>query len=84
LAGLRLSRQDICEKEITFQVSCSYGLGRYDASYEQKGQDYPIGFVRWAEQRNFGAVLMGSKALNVAPLITHHFPIELVQELNGR
>jgi predicted dehydrogenase/threonine dehydrogenase-like Zn-dependent dehydrogenase len=78
VAGLELSRQDFYEKEITFQVSCSYGPGRYDASYEQRGQDYPVGFVRWTEQRNFEAVLdlMSSNALNVAPLITHRFPIE--------
>jgi predicted dehydrogenase/threonine dehydrogenase-like Zn-dependent dehydrogenase len=78
VTGLKLSRQDFYEKEITFQVSCSYGPGRYDASYEQKGQDYPVGFVRWTEQRNFEAVLdlMASNALNVAPLITHRFPIE--------
>jgi len=77
VTGLELARQDFYEKEITFQVSCSYGPGRYDASYEQKGQDYPIGFVRWTEQRNFEAVLdlMASNALNVAPLITHRFPI---------
>jgi predicted dehydrogenase/threonine dehydrogenase-like Zn-dependent dehydrogenase len=82
VTGLELSRQDFYEKEITFQVSCSYGPGRYDASYEQKGQDYPIGFVRWTEQRNFEAVLdlMASKALNVAPLITHRFPVEHADE----
>jgi predicted dehydrogenase len=78
VTGLKLSRQDFYEKEITFQVSCSYGPGRYDASYEQKGQDYPVGFVRWTEQRNFEAVLdlMASNALDVAPLITHRFSIE--------
>jgi predicted dehydrogenase len=78
VTGLKLSRQDFYEKEITFQVSCSYGPGRYDESYEQEGQDYPVGFVRWTEQRNFEAVLdlMASNALNVAPLITHRFPIE--------
>jgi len=82
VTGLKLSRQDFYEKEITFQVSCSYGPGRYDKSYEQKGQDYPIGFVRWTEQRNFEAVLdlMSSSALNVAPLITHRFPIERAEE----
>src|SRR5262249_16941747 len=52
VTGLKLSRQDFYEKEITFQVSCSYGPGRYDTAYEQKGQDYPAGFVRWTEQRN--------------------------------
>lgn len=82
VTGLELSRQDFYEKEITFQVSCSYGPGRYDARYEQKGQDYPIGFVRWTEQRNFEAVLdlMASNALNVAPLITHRFPIGRAHE----
>jgi predicted dehydrogenase/threonine dehydrogenase-like Zn-dependent dehydrogenase len=78
VTGLKLSRQDFYEKEITFQVSCSYGPGRYDASYEQKGQDYPVGLVRWTEQRNFEAVLdlMASNALDMAPMITHRFPVE--------
>jgi predicted dehydrogenase/threonine dehydrogenase-like Zn-dependent dehydrogenase len=82
VTGLKLSRQDFYEKEISFQVSCSYGPGRYDPGYEQKGQDYPIGFVRWTEQRNFEAVLdlMASKALNVTPLISHRFPIERADE----
>ena len=57
VAGLELSRADFFEKELTFQVSCSYGPGRYDPNYEDKGQDYPLGFVRWTEQRNFEAVL---------------------------
>lgn len=78
VTGLELSRADFFEKELTFQVSCSYGPGRYDPSYEEKGQDYPIGFVRWTEQRNFEAVLdmMAGGQLNVAPLISHHFPID--------
>jgi predicted dehydrogenase len=78
VAGLKLSRHDFYEKEITLQVSCSYGPGRYDPSYEQEGHDYPAGFVRWTEQRNFEAVLdlMASNALDVAPLITHRFSIE--------
>ena len=78
VTGLELSRADFFEKELTFQVSCSYGPGRYDASYEDKGQDYPIGFVRWTEQRNFEAVLdmMASGRLDVAPLISHRFAIQ--------
>src|SRR5882724_1318756 len=78
VTGLKLSRQDFYEKEITFQVSCSYGPGRYDPSYEEKGQDYPVGFVRWTENRNFEAVLdmMADGRLDVAPLISHRFPIE--------
>ena len=54
--GLDISRADFFEKEITFQVSCSYGAGRYDEEYEQKGHDYPIGYVSWTEKRNFEAV----------------------------
>ena len=78
VAGLELSRADFFEKELTFQVSCSYGPGRYDPAYEEKGQDYPVGFVRWTEQRNFEAVLdmLASGQLDVTPLISHHFPID--------
>jgi predicted dehydrogenase/threonine dehydrogenase-like Zn-dependent dehydrogenase len=77
VTGLHLSRADFYEKELTFQVSCSYGPGRYDATYEQKGLDYPIGFVRWTEQRNFEAILdmLASGRLDVKPLISHHFDI---------
>ncbi len=77
VTGLELSRADFYEKEITFQVSCSYGPGRYDPVYEEKGQDYPIGFVRWTEQRNFEAVLdlMAQGRLDVAALISHRFAI---------
>ncbi len=78
VAGLELSRDDFFKKELTFQVSASYGPGRYDSSYEEKGQDYPIGFVRWTEQRNFEAVLdmMAEGRLNVKPLISHRFGIQ--------
>lgn len=78
ITGLELSRADFYEKELSFQVSCSYGPGRYDASYEDEGQDYPIGFVRWTEQRNFEAVLdlMASGVLDVKPLISHRFHID--------
>lgn len=77
VTGLELSRADFFEKELTFQVSCSYGPGRYDLDYEEKGFDYPIGFVRWTEQRNFEAVLdmMADGRLNVKPLISHRFDI---------
>jgi predicted dehydrogenase/threonine dehydrogenase-like Zn-dependent dehydrogenase len=78
VAGLELSRADFFEKELSFHVSCSYGPGRYDADYEQKGFDYPIGFVRWTEQRNFEAVLdmMSDRRLDVRPLISHRFKID--------
>lgn len=77
VTGLELNRNDFYEKELTFQVSCSYGPGRYDPNYEASGHDYPFGFVRWTEQRNFEAVLamMESGAMKVAPLISHRFPV---------
>ena len=75
--GLELSRDDFFKKELTFQVSASYGPGRYDPNYEEKGQDYPVGFVRWTEQRNFEAVLdmIARGSLDVMPLISHRFDI---------
>jgi len=82
VTGLELSRADFYEKELTFQVSCSYGPGRYDPEYEDRGHDYPIGFVRWTEQRNFEAVLdmLADGRLDVAPLISHRFMLESAPE----
>lgn len=78
VTGLELNRADFYEKELSFQVSCSYGPGRYDPSYEEKGQDYPFGYVRWTEQRNFEAVLdmMASGQITTKPLVTHQFAFE--------
>lgn len=78
VVGLKLRRDDFFKKEITFQVSASYGPGRYDSFYEEDGNDYPIGFVRWTEQRNFEAVLdmMESGSLDVESLITHRYDIK--------
>ena len=75
VTGLELSRADFYKKELSFQVSCSYGPGRYDAAYEEKGIDYPFGFVRWTEQRNMVAVLdmMAQGQLEVKTFITHRF-----------
>ncbi len=75
VTGLNLSRADFYEKELSFQVSCSYGPGRYEANYENRGMDYPIGFVRWTEQRNFEAILdmMADGRLDMKPLISHRF-----------
>ncbi|NIA07134.1 MAG: Gfo/Idh/MocA family oxidoreductase, partial [Actinobacteria bacterium] len=78
VVDLKLDRADFYEKELSFQVSCSYGPGRYDSNYEQKGQDYPPGFVRWTEQRNFQAVLdaLASGGLKVKELISEGIPLE--------
>ncbi len=76
--GLDLRRSDFYEKELSFQVSCSYGPGRYDPFHEDQGHDYPIGFVRWTEKRNFDAVLqlMATGKLAIEPLVSHVFPFE--------
>ncbi|WP_060483749.1 bi-domain-containing oxidoreductase [Pseudomonas sp. NBRC 111123] len=78
VTGLELNRADFYEKELSFQVSCSYGPGRYDPTYEEQGNDFPIGFVRWTEQRNFEAVLdmLASGQLDVGQLISHRFAFE--------
>ncbi len=80
--GLELSRADFYEKELSFQVSCSYGPGRYDPSYEEQGVDYPVGFVRWTEQRNLEAVLdmMADGRLDVKQLISHRFALQQAEE----
>jgi predicted dehydrogenase/threonine dehydrogenase-like Zn-dependent dehydrogenase len=77
VTGMELSRADFYEKELSFQVSCSYGPGRYDPSYEHQGKDYPIGFVRWTAQRNFEAVLelMSDGRIITRPLVSHRFDI---------
>lgn len=78
VTGLELNRSDFYEKELSFQVSCSYGPGRYDPNYEEKGQDYPFGFVRWTEKRNFEAILdmMADGRLQVEPLVSHRFSFD--------
>jgi predicted dehydrogenase/threonine dehydrogenase-like Zn-dependent dehydrogenase len=72
VTGLELNRADFYEKELSFQVSCSYGPGRYDSDYKQGAQDYPLGFVRWTAQRNFEAVLslMATGRIVTTPLVS--------------
>ncbi|MGB0455273.1 MAG: bi-domain-containing oxidoreductase, partial [Bacteriovoracaceae bacterium] len=90
VTGLELNRSDFYEKEITFQVSCSYGPGRYDESYEKKSRDYPEGFVRWTAGRNFEAFLdlLNNESIEVKSLITSEHPIEeaphVYKDLGGR
>jgi predicted dehydrogenase/threonine dehydrogenase-like Zn-dependent dehydrogenase len=77
VTGLQLRRDDFYRKELSFQVSCSYGPGRHDPVHEEQGVDYPRGFVRWTEARNFEAVLalMADGRLDPTPLVTHRFDI---------
>jgi predicted dehydrogenase len=86
VTGLELNRAEFYEKELSFQVSCSYGPGRYDENYEQRGQDYPLPFVRWTEKRNFQAVLqaISSGKLQVKPLISEVVPLDRYQDIYGK
>lgn len=83
VVGLDISRADFYEKELTFQVSCSYGPGRYDENYEQKGHDYPLAFVRWTEKRNFETILqsISLKSIDVESLITERVMLEDFQKI---
>lgn len=83
--GLELNRADFYEKELSFQVSCSYGPGRYDSAYEEQGHDYPVGYVRWSEQRNFKAILnaIASSRLDVNSLITSKVNLDDFYKIYG-
>jgi predicted dehydrogenase/threonine dehydrogenase-like Zn-dependent dehydrogenase len=83
--GLNISRADFYNKELSFQVSCSYGPGRYDEQYEQNGIDYPLPFVRWTEKRNFETILqsIATGALNVKPLVSEVVPIDEYNKIYG-
>ena len=83
VVGLNMDRDDFYKKELSFQVSCSYGAGRYDEEYENKGHDYPIGYVRWTEKRNFQAVLQAIEngGLNVRDLISEIVDLENYHEI---
>ncbi len=83
--GLELNRADFYEKELSFQVSCSYGPGRYDENYEQKGMDYPLPFVRWTEKRNFETILqaIANGQLKVNELISEIVDFQDFQKIYG-
>jgi predicted dehydrogenase/threonine dehydrogenase-like Zn-dependent dehydrogenase len=83
--GLDISRAEFYEKELSFQVSCSYGPGRYDDDYEFKGIDYPLPFVRWTEKRNFETVLqlIASGKLTVKDLISEIVPLNEFDKIYG-
>lgn len=75
---LHLNRSDFYQKELTFQVSCAYGPGRYEHAYEEQGTDYPLAYVRWTVNRNFQEILrlLANGALDVKPLISNVVPLE--------
>jgi len=85
VVGLKLRRDDLYKKELSFQVSCSYGPGRYDEAYEQRGQDYPLAYVRWTEKRNFEAVLLAIERgqLDVKSLITERVKLADYLQIYG-
>ncbi|SKB93294.1 bi-domain-containing oxidoreductase [Daejeonella lutea] len=85
VVGLNLSRAEFYEKELSFQVSCSYGPGRYDDVYEQRGIDYPLPFVRWTEKRNFEAFLQTISAgkISVKELITESYELHEFNSIYG-
>jgi len=80
--GLDLKRSDLYKKELDFLVSCSYGPGRYDTTYEEGGQDYPLPYVRWTENRNMEAYLrlLSSGQISLANLCNHRYPIEQARQ----
>ncbi|MEP7106925.1 MAG: bi-domain-containing oxidoreductase [Ferruginibacter sp.] len=83
--GLDINRADFYKKELSFQVSCSYGPGRYDEEYEIRGVDYPLPYVRWTQQRNFETVLhaISMNKLQVKPLITERVKLENYLDIYG-
>lgn len=82
VTGLALRRDDFYRKELSLQVSCSYGPGRYDAEHEERGIDYPLPFVRWTEGRNFDAVLhlMSDGRVSPASLVSHRLPVSKAEQ----
>ncbi len=85
VVGMNMRRDDFYKKELSFQVSCSYGAGRYDENYESKGHDYPIAYARWTEKRNFEAILqtLSDGNLDVKPLITESVELADYKEIYG-
>jgi threonine dehydrogenase-like Zn-dependent dehydrogenase len=80
--GMEVPRESYYAKELELRLSTSYGPGRYDSDYEEKGVDYPYGYVRWTEQRNMGAFLdlIAGGRMDIAPLVSRRLPIERAED----
>jgi predicted dehydrogenase/threonine dehydrogenase-like Zn-dependent dehydrogenase len=77
MTGMNIPRAPFFSRELKLVISMSYGPGRYDPEYEERGHDYPLGYVRWTEKRNIESFLelIGEQKINVERLTTHRFPI---------
>lgn len=86
VVGMKMNRSDFYEKELSFQVSCAYGPGRYDPFFEEQGNDYPQAYVRWTEQRNFDAVLglIASGKINTEALTSHNYTFDQALDAYGK
>ncbi|HAV12417.1 MAG TPA: dehydrogenase, partial [Opitutae bacterium] len=86
VVGMKMNRSDFYEKELSFQVSCAYGPGRYDPFFEDQGNDYPYAYVRWTEQRNFEAILglIKSGKIQTEPLTSHRFDFDKALDAYGQ
>jgi predicted dehydrogenase/threonine dehydrogenase-like Zn-dependent dehydrogenase len=80
--GLNLNRADFYKKELDFLISTSYGPGRYDEAYEERGIDYPVAYIRWTENRNMAGYLrlVAEGAVRVAPLVSGVYPVDRAPE----
>jgi predicted dehydrogenase/threonine dehydrogenase-like Zn-dependent dehydrogenase len=83
--GLNLNREDFYVKELDFFISTSYGPGRYDRAYEEKGCDYPLAYVRWTENRNMGEYLrlLAGRQVNIDALLEAVYPIDEASQAYG-
>jgi predicted dehydrogenase/threonine dehydrogenase-like Zn-dependent dehydrogenase len=78
MTGMEIPRQPFFSRELSLVISMSYGPGRYDPNYEERGHDYPLPYVRWTEKRNIEAFLdlIAAKKMDVERLISHRFSID--------